>query len=490
MINKLRDKNAQKRGGGQTALVLDELLGCVPSGKTIDDELDQKELAAKIGEFVRGLSVNDRRLFICRYWYLDSIADISQNFGYSQSKTKTTLHRLRGRLLTYLKRKVFLMTSDKLLDAIGMLDDDLILDARNGRRAVAVPWKQILAAAALIAVVTVAFAGVKVLRVPTIDIPSKTNIPEPTQGNISETEENIKSSELYNTENYTEGNSDKIRTDNIFISTSKDKLKFGYVSCYTNPQGIENEDNEENLYGVAGANGTIILEPNYKEAYPVNESVFAVKIEKNGKAVAVLRYAEGGYVLVNEAGNKTISKTFENVYATDFNQNILQAFDSNNAYFVSNEGKIIVTLPKNQIVADPFSVQSDSASVVISACYAPEKYGQSIVFGIYDRSEKKEIVPCSRSYGYAISPTRFVLEDIDYMGLDLDGFAAIYDEKGNTVCASGSYQEIIFTYGASRGIGVRLVVDNGETALKYWIIDANGSKLSAELAEKPTLSGD
>lgn len=183
-------------------------------------------------------------------------------------------------------------------------------------------------------------------------------------------------------------------------------------------------------------------------------------------------------------------KTFENIYATDFNQNILQAFDSNNAYFVSNEGKIIVTLPKNQIVADPFSVQSDSASVVISACYAPEKYGQSIVFGIYDRSEKKEIVPCSRSYGYAISPTRFVLEDIDYMGLDLDGFAAIYDEKGNTVCASGSYQEIFFTYGASRGIGVRLVVDNGETALKYWIIDANGSKLSAELAEKPTLSGD
>lgn len=412
------------------------------------------------------------------------------------------------------------MTSDKLLDAIGMLDDDLILDARNGRQAVVVPWKQILAAAALIAVVTVAFAGVKVFRVPTIDIPDNTNIPKPTQGNISETNESIKNSELYNTENYTEGTSDKIRTDNIFISTSKDKLKFGYVSCYTNPQGIENEDNEENLYGVAGANGTIILEPNYKEAYPVNESVFAVKIEKNGKelativdrsgnelisafdgdveplyekngkAVAVLRYAEGGCVLVNEAGNKTISKTFENVYATDFNQNILQAFDSNNAYFVSNEGKIIVTLPKNQIVADPFSVQSDSASVVISACYAPEKYGQSIVFGIYDRSEKKEIVPCSRSYGYAISPTRFVLEDIDYMGLDLDGFAAIYDEKGNTVCASGSYQEIIFTYGASRGIGVRLVVDNGETALKYWIIDTNGSKLSAELAEKPALNGN
>lgn len=309
------------------------------------------------------------------------------------------------------------------------------------------------------------------------------------------------------------------KQNNIFITPAK-SLKFGYVSCYTNPQEIENENNEENLYGVAGADGNIILEPNYKEAYPVNESVFAVKIDKNGKelativdksgnelvtafegeveplfennskAVAVLRYAEGGCVLVNEAGNKTVDKTFENVYSTDFDQNILQAFDDDNAYFVSNEGKIIVTLPKNQIVADPFSVQSDDASVVISACYAPEKYGQNIVFGIYDRSEKKEIVPCSRNYGYAISPSRFVLEDVDYMGLDLDGFAAIYDEKGNTSCISGMYQEIIFTYGASRGIGVSLVVNNGETALKYWIIDTNGSKLSTELDEKPMLNGD
>lgn len=104
-LNKIRNKNAQKRGGGQTALVLDELLDCVPSGKTIDDEFDQKELAAKIGEFVGKLNINDRRIFICRYWYFDSIADISEKFGYSQSKTKTTLHRLRTRLLTYLEKE-------------------------------------------------------------------------------------------------------------------------------------------------------------------------------------------------------------------------------------------------------------------------------------------------------------------------------------------------------------------------------------------------
>ncbi len=104
-LKKWRDKHAQKRGGGQTQIVLDELLECIPSNKTIDDELNEKELADAINIFISNLDVTERRIFICRYWYLDSIADISKQFGYTQSKIKTTLFRTRGKLLSFLKKE-------------------------------------------------------------------------------------------------------------------------------------------------------------------------------------------------------------------------------------------------------------------------------------------------------------------------------------------------------------------------------------------------
>ena len=84
---------------------MDELLECIPLNKTIDDELNEKELADAINIFISNLDVTERRIFICRYWYLDSIADISKQFGYTQSKIKTTLFRTRGKLLSFLKKE-------------------------------------------------------------------------------------------------------------------------------------------------------------------------------------------------------------------------------------------------------------------------------------------------------------------------------------------------------------------------------------------------
>lgn len=44
-------------------------------------------------------------MFVCRYWYLDSVGDIAEKFGYSQSKVKTALHRTRRKLLDYLNKE-------------------------------------------------------------------------------------------------------------------------------------------------------------------------------------------------------------------------------------------------------------------------------------------------------------------------------------------------------------------------------------------------
>ncbi len=96
-LNRLRGAGALSRGGGQVELALEELAECIggPSG---EDALEQRELVRLIDAFLDALPDTEQRVFVCRYWYLDSIADIAARFGFSESKVKSMLHRTRIRL--------------------------------------------------------------------------------------------------------------------------------------------------------------------------------------------------------------------------------------------------------------------------------------------------------------------------------------------------------------------------------------------------------
>ncbi len=104
-LNKWRKKSTQKRGGGQAALALDELMECIPSDQSIDELIEAKELAKSIDKFLAGLKEEERRVFVCRYWYMDAVADICKQFGYSESKVKSMLFRTRGKLLAHLEKE-------------------------------------------------------------------------------------------------------------------------------------------------------------------------------------------------------------------------------------------------------------------------------------------------------------------------------------------------------------------------------------------------
>lgn len=104
-IKKWQEKNAIKRGGGEIVLALDELEDCIASGNNVENEIGAEELAKVIDAFIILLPVTERRVFICRYWYLDSILAICEQFGFSQSKVKSMLHRTRSRLQSYLREE-------------------------------------------------------------------------------------------------------------------------------------------------------------------------------------------------------------------------------------------------------------------------------------------------------------------------------------------------------------------------------------------------
>ena len=102
-----RDSTAQKRGGGQVQLALDELDEVVSGGETPEGALDRQAFRAALDGFLAGLPEDRRNLFLRRYWYLDSVEQLAKRFRMSKTQVTTTLHRLRVKLRAYLEQEGF-----------------------------------------------------------------------------------------------------------------------------------------------------------------------------------------------------------------------------------------------------------------------------------------------------------------------------------------------------------------------------------------------
>ena len=65
-------------------------------------------MAAAITEFVKGLPEKNRRVFLGRYYFLDSVQEVAGYCGMTQANVKTILHRTRLALREYLEQEGFL----------------------------------------------------------------------------------------------------------------------------------------------------------------------------------------------------------------------------------------------------------------------------------------------------------------------------------------------------------------------------------------------
>lgn len=98
-IDSLRRKSAAKRADlhmvsiDQETGEIDRILAA-----SMDDILAERELARLINRFLRGLSAEDRDIFLRRYWYLDTEADIAARHGRTVAAVKMNLYRTRKRL--------------------------------------------------------------------------------------------------------------------------------------------------------------------------------------------------------------------------------------------------------------------------------------------------------------------------------------------------------------------------------------------------------
>lgn len=101
-LDRWKRRDAEKRGGGPEPL-LGELEDCLPArrGRSVED----LELAEALNAFLRDLSAEARAMFLRRYWYGESVAEVAAALGCGEGKVKSSLFRSRRALREHLERE-------------------------------------------------------------------------------------------------------------------------------------------------------------------------------------------------------------------------------------------------------------------------------------------------------------------------------------------------------------------------------------------------
>lgn len=100
-LDRCRRREALKRKAYISELSL-EMENCIPSPNDCENRIDDIVFAELLNKFLEGLSDDKRKIFVRRYFFLDSIEDISEHYSVSVSKVKTTLFRTRNELRNFL----------------------------------------------------------------------------------------------------------------------------------------------------------------------------------------------------------------------------------------------------------------------------------------------------------------------------------------------------------------------------------------------------
>ncbi len=108
ILKKIEYNTAQKRKP-DVENTLSEIDNLISDNKNTEHKFEAEELAKSISIFLRTQNSINRNVFIRRYWFYESIADISNQFSISESKAKSMLFRMRNSLKEYLIKEGYII---------------------------------------------------------------------------------------------------------------------------------------------------------------------------------------------------------------------------------------------------------------------------------------------------------------------------------------------------------------------------------------------
>ncbi len=104
-IDRFRSARAEKRGGGELPLLLEELGECVPGSSGAEGDVLVRELGEAVNRFLRGQAPEDRSLFLRRYFYGESVSGLAEALGMRRNTVSARLSRIRARLRAWLEKE-------------------------------------------------------------------------------------------------------------------------------------------------------------------------------------------------------------------------------------------------------------------------------------------------------------------------------------------------------------------------------------------------
>lgn len=100
-LDYVKYQGAKKRAAA--ILPLDEIAQLLPT-RSLDEE-ECRDLRDALNRFVKALETEERRIFLRRYWYNESIEELAAAFHCSQSRITGKLFRIRKRLRKFLEKE-------------------------------------------------------------------------------------------------------------------------------------------------------------------------------------------------------------------------------------------------------------------------------------------------------------------------------------------------------------------------------------------------
>ena len=105
-LDRYEEYHTQKRGG-QVPLALEELAECIPDNDSREDIGESVALKDALAKFIRSLPDKTQMIFLRRYWYASSAAEIAEEYGMRENSVNVLLHRTRKKLKDHLQKEGF-----------------------------------------------------------------------------------------------------------------------------------------------------------------------------------------------------------------------------------------------------------------------------------------------------------------------------------------------------------------------------------------------
>lgn len=108
-FDRLKERLAKKRGGGEVIAALEELQECVSGSSDVETELEFQELTDSINRFLHTLPGRECSIFLRRYFYVEPVGDIAKRYAVKESNVLVILSRTRKKLCAYLEKEGYIL---------------------------------------------------------------------------------------------------------------------------------------------------------------------------------------------------------------------------------------------------------------------------------------------------------------------------------------------------------------------------------------------